>query len=85
VLEYGSRLTAASKLGSGWAVNFLTSYYDNHGVRESRPGYIANRYLHGWFLIDFLSYECLLFKNAHSRNSFSVGNCYEFRFTGIMC
>ena len=41
------------------ALNFRTAYYDEHGLRESRPKYIAAKYMKGWFLIDVVS--CLPF------------------------
>jgi hypothetical protein len=37
------------------ALNFRTAYYDEHGLRESRPNYIAAKYMKGWFPIDVVS------------------------------
>lgn len=36
-------------------MNFRTSFYDANGFRENRPRRIASKYIHGWFLIDFVS------------------------------
>ena len=41
------------------ALNFRTAYYDENGLRESRPNFIAAKYMKGWFLIDLVS--CLPF------------------------
>ena len=41
------------------ALNFRIAYYDENGVRESRPTYIARNYLCGWFAVDLTS--CLPF------------------------
>ena len=40
-------------------LNFRTAYYDENGLRESRPEYIAKHYMQGWFPIDLVS--CLPF------------------------